>query len=215
MTVAYRIGDTFVLAGGRWRVLNVNDAIRSLMVTRAPSAGSPRYGGAPQAPSGLVASRMKELYEGRAIADLDMNDLMRATLRDGRAAFRTLKLDRRRFLEFGRDVMVFPWCGSRRAHTLVLALRREGLKASIENFAITVEAASAGDVKEQLKVIKREGLPEADELAREARQLQSDRFDSQLIPYHQRLGFARRFLAMDDFDALLTALLKGEAGRVG
>jgi hypothetical protein len=66
MTIAYRVGDTFVLRAGRWRVLSVNDANHSLTVAKAPSAGAPRYGGAALSPSGLVAGRMKAIYEGVA-----------------------------------------------------------------------------------------------------------------------------------------------------
>jgi ATP-dependent Lhr-like helicase len=47
MTVTFRVGETFVLRGGRWRILNVNDEIRTIQVTRAPTAGAPRYGGTP------------------------------------------------------------------------------------------------------------------------------------------------------------------------
>jgi ATP-dependent Lhr-like helicase len=211
MTIAYRVGDTFVLRAGRWRVLSVNDANHSLTVAKAPSAGAPRYGGAVQSPSGLVAGRMKAIYEGEAPSGLSDNELTARMLREGRRTYKKFELNRNRFLEHGRDVVLFPWCGSRKALTLVLALRREGLKASIENFAITVESCTATQVKDQLKAIKRQPLPDPDELAREARQLQFDRFDRYLIPYHQRVAFSGRFLALDGLGELIDDLL---AGRV-
>ena len=39
MTLTFRVGETFVLRGGRWRILNVNDENRTIQVTRAPTAG--------------------------------------------------------------------------------------------------------------------------------------------------------------------------------
>ncbi|MFK4560827.1 IS4/Tn5 family transposase DNA-binding protein [Bradyrhizobium ottawaense] len=98
---------------------------------------------------------------------------------------------------------------------MVLALRREGAKASIENFAVFVEKTSAADLKDLLVAIKEQGLPETDELAREARQLQSDRFDRYLIPYHQRLAFSRRFLVREGFAELIDDLLAADAVTVG
>lgn len=211
MTISYRVGDTFVLATGRWRVLNVNDHNRSLTVTKASSAGAPRYGGAAQTPSGLVAARMRVIYRSRQPCGIDSDRTAERMVNEGRAAFRNFGLDNNRFLEHGRDVILFPWSGSRRAQALVLLLRREGMKASIENFAIAIEAASVAGVKTLLKEIRRQPLPDADELAREARQLQADRFDRYLIPYHQRLAFSRRFLALDGIKELVDELLEAEA----
>lgn len=215
MTIAYRVGDTFVLSGGRWRVLNVNDSNRSLTVAKAPSAGAPRYGGAALAPSGLVASRMRAIYEGHSLRDLSTNDTTATMIKEGRKAYKEFELHKRRFLQYGQDISVFPWSGARHAQTLVLALRREGVKASIENFAIFAEKISAADLKDLLAKIRRDGLPDVDELAREARQLQSDRFDRYLIPYHQRLGYGRRFLLREGFNALLGELLAPEATVAG
>jgi ATP-dependent Lhr-like helicase len=214
MTISYRVGDTFVLANGRWRVLNVNDHNRSLTVTKASSAGAPRYGGAAQTPSGLVAARMRAIYQGEKSHTIEGDETARQMMKEGRRAFKKFGLDKNRFLEHGRDVILFPWAGSRRAQTLVLLLRREGMKASIENFAIAIEAASAADVKMLLAEIRRQPLPEADELAREARQLQADRFDRYLIPYHQRLAFGRRFLTRDGVKELVDELLAAEAAAV-
>lgn len=214
MTISYRVGDTFVLANGRWRVLNVSDHNRSLTVTKASSAGAPRYGGAAQTPSGLVAARMRAIYRGEKSDEMEGDETAGQMMKDGRRAFKKFGLDKNRFLDHGRDVILFPWCGSRRAQTLVLLLRREGMKASIQNFAIAIEAASAADVKTLLAEIRRQPLPEADELAREARQLQADRFDRYLIPYHQRLAFGRRFLARDGVKELVDELLAAETAAV-
>lgn len=157
---------------------------------------------------------MKAIYEGHSLRGLDVSEATSAMIKEGRKAYRDYHLDKHRFLHYGQDVIVFPWSGARLAQTLVLALRREGAKASIENFAIFVEKTSPAELKEVLTKIKRHGLPESDELAREARQLQSDRFDRYLIPYHQRLAFSRRFLTREGFAALIEKLLAADAVTV-
>ena len=90
MTVTFRVGETFVPRGGRWRILNVNDENRTIQVTRAPTAGAPRYGGTPQAPSGLVAKRMRELLASKTsvtkIIEED-DQTTRTLLNEGRKAF--------------------------------------------------------------------------------------------------------------------------------
>lgn len=217
MTTTYRIGETFVLRGGRWRVLNVNDENRTIHVARAPSAGAPRYGGTAQAPSGLVASRMRQIYiekESEALRTTHGSVTQQLVL-EGRAAFRQYKLQTCRFLEVRSDVFLFPWCDARRAQTLTLMMRSEGLRASIANFTITVESASASDVKRVLKEISQSSARmEIDELAREARQISSDRFDRYLTPYYQRLAFARRFLLADPLDDVISELLAADVASV-
>jgi len=211
VSVAYRIGETFVLNAGRWRVTSVNEARHTITVARAPSAGAPRYGGPAQSPSGLVTSRAREILEGHSIADLAIDDQVRAIVDEGRAAYRHNQLDKTAFLPWGRDVLLFPWVGSKLAETLVLALRREGLKALSTTFAITVEDADFTAVQVALSAIDPEKI-DLEELAREARRLQQDRFDRLLIPYHLRLAYARRSLTADGL-ALLVDRLRKDGGR--
>jgi ATP-dependent Lhr-like helicase len=218
MTVTFRVGETFVLRGGRWRILNVNDEIRTIQVTRAPTAGAPRYGGTPQAPSGLVANRMRQLLASKTpiseVIDSD-NPTTITLIEEGRKAFQDYKLGTTRFLEYGSSVFVFPWCGARRVQTLTLALRCEGLRASIANFAISVEGATTGEVKEILAEIAKAPLRDPDELARESRQTSSDRFDRYLTPYYQRLAFARRFLSETGLVGLVETLIGGTEFKAG
>ncbi|WP_170950365.1 DEAD/DEAH box helicase [Mesorhizobium sp. WSM3864] len=208
MTVAYRIGDTFVLNRGRWRVVNVSDERRTLSVTRAPTAGAPRFGGLAQVPSGVVSVRMLKIYKGHDVDALATDDDFLRLIDEGRQAFEEFGLASTRVLKVGRDVIVFPWRGSRALQTLLLAIRREGLRASASNFAILVESTTVADVVATLTILKRQPLPEPDELAREARQLRSDRFDRNLIPYHQRLAFSHRHLTVDRFAEMIEDLLE-------
>jgi len=208
MTVAYRVGDTFVLNRGRWRVVNVSDERRALTVTKAPTAGAPRFGGSPQTPSGVVNQRMLQLYRGKDVSALSEETSFQSLVDEGRQAFRDLKLDTQRLLVAGKDVLIFPWRGARALTTLTLMLRREGLRASASNFAVLVEGTDVGEVVRVLGRLESEKLPELDELAREARQLRSDRFDRSLIPYHQRLAFAHRHLSGDRFAELVKELIK-------
>ncbi|RWJ43115.1 DEAD/DEAH box helicase [Mesorhizobium sp.] len=207
MTVAYRVGDTFVLNRGRWRVVDVNDERRTLTVVRAPTAGAPRFGGLAQVPSGIVSQMMLEIYKGRDVSGLAADDDFMQLIAEGRTAFEAYDLRNVRLLQAGRDVILFPWRGARALQTLMLAMRREGLRASASNFAILVEDATLSDVVAMLKMLKGLPLPELDELAREARQLRSDRFDRHLIPYHQRLAFASRHLSREGLFELIDDLL--------
>ena len=211
MTVAYRVGDTFVLNRGRWRVVDVNDERRTLSVVRAPTAGAPRFGGLAQVPSGIVSKRMLEIYKGHDVSGLAADDDFMLLIAEGRHAFEAHDLRNARFLQAGRDVILFPWRGARALQTLMLAMRREGMRASASNFAILVEDATIADVIATLEIVKSQPLAELDELAREARQLRSDRFDRYLIPYHQRLAFASRHLSGDGFFELIDDLLTASA----
>lgn len=210
MTVTYHYGDTFVLNGSRWRVLSVSAEMRRLIVSSAPSAGAPRFGGSAQAPSGLVVQRMRALYDGTAPVLGQLNTDAHQCIQEGRAAFAGYRLDRASMVKFGHDVIVFPWRGARLVQTLLLAMRREGLRAATSSFAVTVEDISPEEIRECLERVARRPMPDLDELAREARQLGSDRYDRELSPYHQRLAFARRFLDGEGFLDLVTTLLAAD-----
>ncbi|MCW2338217.1 ATP-dependent Lhr-like helicase [Sphingobium sp. B2D3A] len=205
VTVAYRIGETFVLNAGRWRVTSVNEARHTITVARAPSAGAPRYGGPAQTPSGLVTQRVQEILAGRSISDVAGDEVVEAVVDEGRSAYQTLGLSGTRFIPWGRDTLIFPWVGARLTETLVLLLRREGLRANGSSFAITVEDEGATAIKLALSAVKPDEI-DLEELAREARRLQQDRFDRLLIPYYLRLGYARRGLTLNGFTQLLNDL---------
>ncbi len=91
-------------------------------------------------------------------------------------------------------------------------MRCQGLRASIANFSISIEDATTNEVKRVLTEIAKTALPDTDELAREARQLSSDRFDRYLTPYYQRLAFARRFLGEEELVALIGKLVTAKSG---
>jgi hypothetical protein len=164
--------------------------------------------------SRLVAKRMRQLLASKTpISEVieANNPTTRTLIEEGRQAFQDYRLGTTRFLEYGASVFVFPWCGARRAQTLTLALRCEGLRASIANFAISVEGTTTADVKGVLAEIAKAPLREPDELARETRQTSSDRFDRYLTPYYQRLAFARRFLSEVGLAGLIETLVGGTA----
>lgn len=205
-SIAYRVGETFVLNAGRWRVTSVNEARHTITVARAPSAGAPRYGGTAQTPSGLVTLRVREILEGRSISVVAINKEVDCVVDEGRKAYSAYQLDKTHFVRWGRDTLLFPWVGSRLTETLALILKREGLRANASSFAITVEESRPDEIKTVLNGTDLANI-DLEELAREVRRLQQERFDAQLIPYYLRLSYARRCLTLDGLEELAHILV--------
>lgn len=208
MTVQYRSGDTFILNRGRWKVVLVNETSRKLIVTRVPYANAPRFGGSAQAPSGMIVSEMLRLYRGeKEFGGISKRETSQS-IEKGRETFDKLGLRKEKIISFGKDVLIFPFCGARRMETLLLLLRREGLHAEIHSFAINIVDADTKQVRDCIKEMKKENQDiDLDELARESLQLCSDRYDRYLTPYHQRLTFAHRFLDSTDIALLLNSIV--------
>lgn len=152
-----------------------------------------------------MTQRIRAILDGRPIDDLTADEEVARVIDEGRAAFQEFGLGQNHFLGWRRDTLIFPWVGAKLTETLVLALRREGLKATTTSFAITVEDTTPEAVKAALKVIPAD--LDLEELAREARQLQQDKFDRQLIPYYLRMGYARRALTTHGLPEILQRLI--------
>ena len=161
------VGDLLLFAGRRWRVLEVRDAERLIQLEPAPGGRAPRFSGGAALVDDAVRRTMRELYEG--VDDRPYLDTgARRLLAEGREAFRRLGLASDRVLEWGSDVVLFPWVGDRALDTLALMLAHASLDAARDGAAVLVSGAGCDDVRSALTRVAA-SPPSATELAQHVR----------------------------------------------
>lgn len=130
-------GSYLIFGGRRWKVIEVDEDRRVITVVPAKGGKVPRFYGGGGELHDEIRRRMREIYLGDSVpAFLDQ----RATelLRQGRAAFRFLGLDRRQVIPFEDGSAFFPWRGDRVTATLALGIRAQGHHVDAEGLALIV-----------------------------------------------------------------------------
>lgn len=145
--------DDFIIFGGRrWRVKDVDDQTRKVFVEPAPAGRVPRFEGDGAPLHDLIVEEMRRVY-----LDSDepnyLDSTARQHLREGRAAFRELGLDRRFWITHDSQIYLFPWKGTRLLDALRLALRRWRLDVTTHHCCVVVDTSDTERVFTALREI--------------------------------------------------------------
>ncbi|HEX7060048.1 MAG TPA: DEAD/DEAH box helicase [Solirubrobacterales bacterium] len=118
--------DSFVIFGGRrWRVVEVDNDRKVIVVVAAKAGRVPRFLGAGGEIHDGIRKRMKAIYESRAEPTfLDSKAL--TLLEQGRRGFKELDLSRKAIVGFDGGSAYFPWAGDRVMATLALGIGSAG-----------------------------------------------------------------------------------------
>jgi ATP-dependent Lhr-like helicase len=131
-------GDGFlILAGRRWRILEVDLERGEILVEPSRGGKLPYFAGAGGSD---IHPRVREEMR-RVLFDMGIPRYLDShaaeLLRRGRAAAREAGLAERAFVAVGRDTVWFPWVGSRIQRTLAGLCRFAGLEVCEDEFALT------------------------------------------------------------------------------
>lgn len=164
VTFALMEGMCIIFAGRRWRVQSIDEERRVLEVEPAAGGQPPRFAGSGGAIHDRVRERMRRLYAAAGDpAFLDRG--ARALLAEARANFSRMRLDQCSVVEWGKDVVVFPWASDRTQATLALMLAARGLTVMPDGIAITVSDADAPRVSDHLRDLAEGPAPDPVALA--------------------------------------------------
>jgi ATP-dependent Lhr-like helicase len=104
------VGGLIVFAGQRWRVIAIDDVAKVIELVRAHGGNPPHFTGPGIQIADGIRQKMREVYEGTTVpVYLDTTGVR--FLKEGRASYRQLRLDRSPLLQIGNDVIIFPWRG--------------------------------------------------------------------------------------------------------
>jgi ATP-dependent Lhr-like helicase len=200
-------GQFMILAGRRWRVLEVDASRKEILVAPAHGGLPPKFGGEPRPPSDAVVAEMRRIYDTVAVPtflDRAAIDL----LAEARTTFDRLGLRHSSVARHGDSLLLFPWVGERRQQALLLALVRAELEPTPLGLAIAVEANHEQVLIVELKRLAESPPPDALELASFVEQKAVEKFDGFLGEELLTLAFAREHLDVEGLPAIAADIVK-------
>lgn len=198
-------GMTIIFSGRRWRILEVHDREKTIEVEAAHAGRPPPFGGEGGDLHDEVLIEMRRVYrEADFPAFLDAN--ARRMLEEGRATYQRLNFDKSAVVESDGDVFVFPWVGTVKLGTLVLALRSAGVDASARGIAIETSDTSVDAVNNAIRSIASGPPPDPLELASRVSNRIRAKYDPYLSDNLLCRGFASDHLNVDDLQSLARSL---------
>lgn len=190
------IGGFLIFAGRRWKVVDVDDQARVASLIPAGGGKPPTFGGGGFDIFARVRQEMLILYSSQLLP-VYLDSTASQFLSEGRAAFARMKLDRRRVVNAGSSILLFPWDSDRVHRTLQAMLATLDLKGIVEGVAIRVETTDEQALREALEAIVSGRVPEGARLL-EARKIAVQGKYDDLLPEHLLLADAASRILDED-----------------
>jgi ATP-dependent Lhr-like helicase len=186
-----------ILAGRRWKVLQVDQDRMEILVEPSPGGRTPAFSGR----SGYdIHPRVREMMRSLLFRS-DMPAYLDSTAKDmlasARSAAREADLARRNFLQDGADTIWFTWTGSRVQRTLAgLGRYARGLEVQDEGIALTFEKSVESTVREAYREFLHD-RPDVETLASNYPERVIEKYEQFLSDELQCRVFANHCLDMD------------------
>lgn len=181
-------GVSLIFGGRRWRVVDVREEENVVQLEPAKGGRPPSFlgSGGPEVYS-EVRRKMLELYRSNTEPRY-LSPGGHALLRQGRNAFRDLKLDERTLVPWGDDVLFFPWVGDRAINAIMLECRRRDIEAGQEGPSLRLGGCRVEQARSHFEELQATGFAAPVELASALR-------NKKLEKHHQYLR--EKLLASD------------------
>ena len=199
-------GQLLILAGRRWRILEVDDKRKEVTVQPAQGGRPPVFKGDPVPPADGVLDEMRKIY-----LDLGMPRYLDATaqqlLIEARTTFDRLGLRHSNVVRHDGQLLLFPWVGRRRRQALLLALQAADLEPVGLGLAIAVPAEREAVLVRELDRMIVGATPDPHELARLVENKVIEKFDAFLGESLLEMAWARDQLDFTPISTIASALL--------
>lgn len=145
-------GVHIIFAGRRWRVVSVDEARRVIELLPSSAGRVPKFAGA----FGLVHERVREemlLVYQEQDEPAFLSPQAKELLREGRASYYRLGLERSCLVSTGHDTLLFCWTGDRVLNTLQAQLVERALQVTRSGLALWVSDADPDELADRLRAI--------------------------------------------------------------
>lgn len=206
-TNPYVVGQLLILAGRRWKVVDIDVRRREIVVVRSGGGRPPIFGGDAVPPSEGVVKRMRDLYAGESVPSY-LDEVAIQLLGEGRETFERLGLRSSSIVMHQGRLLVMPWVGGRTLNALSLSLMESGVSSIQLGLGLELRSDAAGGLRAALeKLCDRVSDPVA--LARLVPDKTVDKFDHVLGEELQCLMYGRERLDTAGLPDLAKNLLDG------
>lgn len=169
--------DSLLIFGGRrWLVVEVDSAKKVIVLKPAKGGKAPIFGGQAGWIHDRIRQEMFSVYTEKNVP-IFLDAQAKELLAEARENFNRYGLAKRTILPQGNSAYLFCWKGDRVQDTLAAMLRLKGLKAINEGIAILVANSSPDDLRNCLRGLLKEGMPDAFELARSVINKACEKYD--------------------------------------
>lgn len=182
--------DSLLIFGGRrWFVMEVDSQKKVIVLKPTKGGKAPVFGGQAGWIHDRIRQEMLAVYKERSVP-VFLDALAKELLAEARENFDRYGLAERRILPQGSATLVFCWMGDRVMDTLAAMLRSKGFKAANEGSSLVVFSSSPDEVRDCLKELLKEGLPDTFELAKSVVNKASEKYDLFLTEELQSADYA-------------------------
>lgn len=196
-------GSFLIFAGRRWRVMDVDQERRVIVLKPAGGGRVPIFN---SGRGGMVHDRVRRemlaIYTTDDVPrylDAEASDL----LCEGRENFAHYALDRTAFIRSGDGVLYFPWYGDLAINTLVQQLRLRGVDVSPEGPAVVAERLSAEAFRDAVTACESERPVDTIALAADIKNKIEEKWDGYLDEATLCASYASRRLTRNPAARLL------------
>jgi len=198
-------GEMLMLAGRRWRIIEIDTQRRELSVRPAKGGKPPMYGSDVRLPADGVVQEMQRVWEDLSIpAYLDAT--AKQLLVEARTTYDRLGLRNASIARHDGHLLLFPWVGEKKQQALIMALTLAELEPVPMGIAVSIEAAKEQELVCTLTTLAGAPPPDAIELAALVKNKEVEKFDAFLGEELLTLAWAR--------DRLDTAFLPSLAAEL-
>ncbi len=204
-----------VFAGKRWKVKDVDEERKVIHVVPSKAGTPPNFGGDGMSVHDYVRQEMLKIYlEGDYRIDAGgtkvefMDSTAEKLFSEGLDSFRDLKLQSKRIISHAGNACLIPWMGDKIVNTLAVLLISQGYKASCFAGVIEIEGADHSDVSRCLRTFSRENKPSNTDLAKFAKNKQTEKYDYLLPENLLNEGYGAKAF---DIDSTIDWIIKADS----
>jgi ATP-dependent Lhr-like helicase len=192
-------GQRILFAGKTWRVEEVDEASKTIHVSRAAGGVPPLFSGGPGRTHTRVRQRTREVLRRQDIpAFVDATGQKFMT--EARQEYARLDLDNQLALDQGTEVMVMTWLGDAANEAIACFYLRRGFMATPAGPGVEVRK-KAGGVNEILDVLRDTAVdepPPLDMLLEDVKNLAREKWDWALPDTLLRKAYATQYLDIEE-----------------
>lgn len=199
ITQMLRINQRILFAGRTWKIEEVDEVKRRILVSPAPGGSPPLFDGGTGRVHTMLRQRMREILAGNEVPAY-LDGQAQELLAEGRACYRVRGLARRLLLRQGGNVLLLTWRGDATNEALACLLRHQELDADAVRLGVEVRLADQPPtiIRHALRTAAQRDLPPLDQLLADIANLRQEKWDGLLPDSLLRRSYASMNLDLDE-----------------
>lgn len=196
-----------IFAGKRWRICNVDEQQKVIIVTPDKGGVPPSFSGDGMRTDGEIRKKMRKILGQESIV-LFCDNVAASLLDEARFYYQQLDLENKFMLKDGKNILLFLWDGDVIQDTIALFFISKGYKSLNQGLFISIESESIENIIEELNEFVNSGCISEIKLAEFAEIKQQEKWDWLLPEDLLCKNYASQYLDLPAAKAAVLNMLK-------